>query len=63
MIGRGEFVRLMFEVAGVPFIDTATMHEGHKKVTPMVHSRGGNENTSMPAFAPPIIRKGTFVLC
>ena len=28
MIGRGEFVRIMFEAAGVPYIDSFTLSDG-----------------------------------
>ena len=28
MIGRGEFVRLMFEITGTPFIDHGVLPEG-----------------------------------
>ena len=63
MVGRGEFVRLMFEVTGTPYIDhgMAPDGEGPKKVISMMRSNGGN-TTDMPCFAPPIIRKGDFVL-
>jgi glutathione S-transferase len=57
MIGRGEFVRLMFEVAGVPFID-----HGVKDMSEVVHFLRGGGNVGFPIFAPPAIKKGDFVL-
>jgi glutathione S-transferase len=56
MIGRGEFVRLIFEEAGVPYIERGK-EEGF--VAKFVFQGG---NTDFPAFAPPIIKKGDFVL-
>ena len=32
MLGRGEFVRLMFEITKTPFIDHGILPEGGKKV-------------------------------
>lgn len=61
MIGRGEFVRLMFEVTGTPYIDHGRQPDNGKKVIAMMRSNGGN-TTDMPCFAPPIIRRGSFVL-
>ena len=59
MVGRGEFVRLMFELAGVPYIDHGVTEDGGSKVFQFVKG-GGNVN--FPAFAPPVIKKGDFVL-
>jgi len=58
MIGRGEFVRLMFEAAGQPYVDVGATH-GSARVRQFVYDGG---NTSVPIFAPPAIRKGSFVL-
>ena len=58
MIGRGEFVRLMFEVAGVPYIDHG-MVSGANVV--FQFCRGGG-NSGFPIFAPPAIKKGEFIL-
>ena len=60
MMGRGEFVRIMFEVAGVPFIDSFTLPDGGPQTLNMMWRKGGHSD--MPCFAPPIIRKGDFVL-
>jgi len=57
MIGRGEFVRLIFEAAGVKYHDRGM--EDHASVTHFVHGGG---NTGFPVFAPPVIKRGDFVL-
>jgi len=57
MIGRGEFVRLLFEAAGVPFVDHGV--QDPSSVAAFVF--GGNKD-GFPVFAPPIIKKGDFVL-
>jgi len=56
MIGRGEFVRLMFAEAGVAYKEVGR-EEG--AVAKFVFQGG---NTNFPIFAPPVIRKGDFVL-
>eukprot|EP01036_Dinobryon_divergens_P033228 gene33228-42966_t len=58
MIGRGEFVRLMFEVTGTPYIEVGK--ESPTKVFEMLDRSGKNPST--PLFAPPIIKKGDFTL-
>jgi hypothetical protein len=60
MIGRGEFVRLMFELAEVPFTEIGAQEGGPAKVFQMLDRAGKWEG--FPLFAPPIIRKGDFVL-
>jgi glutathione S-transferase len=59
MIGRGEFVRLMFELAAVPYLDHGVQENGGATV--FKFARGG-ENAGFPVFAPPIIKRGEFVL-
>ena len=49
MIGRGEFVRLMFELAVVPYVDHG-VQDGGQAVFQFV--RGGG-NIDFPVFAPP----------
>ena len=58
MIGRGEFVRLMFEVTGTPYIEVGK--ESPTKVFEMLDRSGKNPST--PLFAPPIIKKRDFTL-
>lgn len=57
MIGRGEFVRLLFEAAGVPFIDHGVVDPS--SVAKFVYGGG---NSGFPIFAPPVIKRGDFVL-
>lgn len=58
MVGRGEFIRLMFEVTGTPFIEKGK--DDFKNVLNMIHRSG--QNQGLPLFAPPIIKKGEFTL-
>lgn len=58
MIGRGEFVRLLFEVSGTPYIEVGK--DSPAKVFEMLDRSGKNPST--PLFAPPIIKKGDFTL-
>ena len=58
MVGRGEFIRLLFEVTGTPYIEKGK--EGLEKVRDMLHRSG--KSTGMPIFAPPIVKKGDFTL-
>lgn len=58
--GRGEFARLMFEEAGVPYDDLSAgiygMFDGF--------SEGRSQtNTSSPVLFPPALGKGDFLIC
>ncbi|KAI9158906.1 Glutathione S-transferase [Paramyrothecium foliicola] len=57
--GRGEFVRLLFEEAGVPYIDH---HKDAKKAAGDVAALTAAENvgdeSNPPVFAPPALRHG-----
>jgi len=55
--GRGEFVRLVFEEAQVPYIDVGRV-EGFEKVREFVFVREGG----FPVAAPPVIQRGDIVL-
>lgn len=57
MIGRGEFVRLIFEAAGVKYRD-----RGMEDPTSVAHFVHGGGNPGFPVFAPPAIKRGDFVL-
>ncbi|EFJ44478.1 hypothetical protein VOLCADRAFT_95137 [Volvox carteri f. nagariensis] len=64
--GRGEYVRLVFEEAGVPYVDVAVKGapesqnpEGMQSVIDFTWKGG---NTGFPVRAPPAIRRGDFVL-
>jgi glutathione S-transferase len=50
--GRGEFVRLAFEEAGVPYLDVAREPRGMVAMRALLAKRGG----SPAPFAPPFIR-------
>jgi len=52
--GRGEFVRVFFEDAGVPFTEISDAQK-------IVAIKAGKEDR-FPAFAPPFLKKGDFTL-
>lgn len=60
--GRGEYVRLMFETAGAPYVDVARMpaDEGGGVSALMAFLKG--EQEGMLPFAPPFLRLGTLVI-
>ena len=60
MIGRGEFVRLLFEAAGVEYIDHGVLSGG----AAVANFLWGPDEflKKFPLFAPPAIRHGSFVL-
>ena len=60
MMGRGEFVRLMFEISGTPFVDHSIVKNDKNKFV-FDYVRGGG-NKLQPVFAPPMIKKGDFQL-
>jgi glutathione S-transferase len=57
--GRGEFIRLALEEAGVPYVDVARLPEseggGSKAIVRLLRGEGGQ---SPLFFAPPILRAG-----
>jgi glutathione S-transferase len=65
MIGRGEFVRLIFEAAGVSYIDHGVLAGAHPNVYPKTVADfifGDGNKDGFPVLAPPAIRKGRFVV-
>lgn len=56
--GRGDFVRLMFEEAGVPYDDVCRIADSHNAC--LQHMKG--EAEGFPVLYPPIIKRGDFVL-
>jgi len=56
--GRGEFVRLALEEAGVPYIDVA---RGKRGMDEMMGSLDGDLE-ARPAFAPPVLRAGELLI-
>ena len=56
--GRGEFVRLVLEAAGAPYVDQARLPGQEGCIPPYLHGRGPGH----PVFAPPILRDGDLTL-
>jgi glutathione S-transferase len=60
--GRGEFVRLALEAAGVPYIDVArTAGDAEPGTTALLKVMGDRHNTQ-PPFAPPFLKDGDVVV-
>lgn len=62
--GRGEFVRLAFEEAGVPYLDVARRPESEpppRGVKDMMRFLKGDEPGLVP-FAPPFLKHGALVI-
>ena len=60
--GRGEFVRLAFEEAGVEFTDLAQGSEGFESVISMISSNHPGNERNPPIFAAPILKHGDIVI-
>lgn len=66
--GRGEFVRLLFEEAGVPYTDTAQELDpgaAAEKVIDLVSPESGADTvgpSNPPVLAPPALRHGDLVI-
>jgi glutathione S-transferase len=60
--GRGEFIRLAFEDAGVPYVDIARLREadggGVAAILPFLKG----ERDGLPPFAPPFLKIGDLVI-
>jgi glutathione S-transferase len=56
--GRGEFIRLAFEQAGVNYRDVARERGGMKKLQHLLDAK----RQTRPPFAPPFIKSGDLVL-
>jgi glutathione S-transferase len=56
--GRGEFVRLALEEAGVEYVDIALTDDGDAKVVAGMKSKA----TEHPSFAPPYLKAGKLVI-
>ncbi|KAL5006889.1 hypothetical protein ScPMuIL_015695 [Solemya velum] len=57
LAGRGEFVRLLFEEAGVKFKEMGTT--GEVVVENVIQGKMGG----FPLFAPPVLKRGDFQIC
>lgn len=61
--GRGEFVRLLFEEAGVPFKDLArTPDDAVARVLGLIDAKNVGDETNPPIFAPPALKHGDVIL-
>jgi glutathione S-transferase len=59
--GRGEFVRLALEDAGVDYVDVARQDDEAGGIEPML-GRLSNPTNARPPFAPPFLRDGDVVV-
>lgn len=60
--GRGEFIRLALEEAGVEYTDTACQHDGGKQVVSQMSDGNQGTSTCPPPFAPPMLRHGKYTI-
>lgn len=60
--GRGEFIRLIFEDAGVPYVDVGRLPEDQGGGIPAILGFYHGEREGHPAFAPPVLKVGELVL-
>jgi len=63
--GRGEFVRLAFEDAGVPYVDVVRESEADGKGMPAMMKLlegDGLPSGALPPFAPPFLKDGDLLL-
>ncbi|KAK7417883.1 hypothetical protein QQZ08_011464 [Neonectria magnoliae] len=61
--GRGEWIRLLFEQAGVPYIDHArTPDTAYKTVLKYIDPENVGDATNLPILAPPILKHGDLVI-
>jgi glutathione S-transferase len=60
--GRGEFVRLVLEEAGVPWVDVARRPRSERGGMEAVLEFYAGKSEGHPIFAPPVLKRGEFVL-
>ncbi len=60
--GRGEFVRLLFEEAGVPYVDVARLPKKEGGGVEAIMRMLGGEAGGLRPFAPPILKVGDLVI-
>lgn len=56
--GRGEFVRLALEAAGVDYVDTAKDRDGEEAATKKLLNFMVDPGLTHPPFAPPVLKVG-----
>ncbi|MGO9831401.1 MAG: glutathione S-transferase [Myxococcaceae bacterium] len=59
--GRGEFIRLAFEDAGVPYVDVARLSSPQGGVPALLHLLKGQPGLKLP-FAPPFLKVGKLLI-
>jgi glutathione S-transferase len=57
--GRGEFIRLALEHAGVPYVDVARRPKG---MAAMMKLLDGREDAGLEPFAPPFLKSGDLIV-
>ncbi len=60
--GRGEFVRLALEDAGVPYVEVSRGNEAEGLGTAAMLEVLGSAGEAFPPFAPPFLRDGTVLI-
>lgn len=60
--GRGEAIRILFEEAGVPYMDTAQQSDGMSGLKRLVDQSYTGDDGNPPPFAPPILIKGDLMI-
>lgn len=60
--GRGEFVRLVLEEAGVPYVDVARQPRKQGGGMEAVLAFYAGKHAGHPVFAPPVLKQGDLVL-
>lgn len=60
--GRGEYVRLVLEEAGVPYVDTARLPESEGGGVAAVMAALRGDQGGVRPFAPPILQHGALVI-
>ena len=60
--GRGEFVRLVFEDAGLPYVDVGRLPEGAGGGRAAIMTLLEDTASGTPPFAPPVLRLGALRL-
>jgi glutathione S-transferase len=60
--GRGEFIRLILEDAGVPYVDVGRLPAGRGGGVEAVEAICNGNGEQTPAFAPPVLEAGALLL-
>jgi len=60
--GRGEFIRLLFEEAGVDYVDVGRLPEDQGGGVPAILRVLGGEHDGLLPLAPPILRAGDLMI-